>query len=106
MSNNMLMETKAEQHWDPVGYAHHAGFVPELTQAVWALLSPQPGEAILDLGCGDGVLSARLSQLGCDVIGIDSSPEQVAAARARGVDARVGDAARLSFFRSFDAVFS
>ena len=79
------------QSWDPARYAENARFVSDLGMPVVELLSPQPGERILDLGCGDGALTARLVALGCDVVGVDSSPEMVAAARARGVDARVVD---------------
>jgi SAM-dependent methyltransferase len=39
-------------------------------------------------------------------VGVDASAEQVAAARARGLDARVADGARLAFGPEFDAVFS
>jgi SAM-dependent methyltransferase len=70
------------------------------------LLAPQLGERILDLGCGDGALTARLAGLGCEVVGVDSSPEQVAAARKLGLDARVMDAQALDFDEEFDAVFS
>jgi SAM-dependent methyltransferase len=73
---------------------------------VLELLAPQPGERILDLGCGDGALTAKLASLGCQVVGVDSSPAQVAAAQARGLDARVVDAQRLPFEVEFDAVFS
>ncbi|RMD61039.1 MAG: methyltransferase domain-containing protein, partial [Alphaproteobacteria bacterium] len=61
---------------------------------------------ILDLGCGDGALSERLVALGGEVVGVDASAEQVAAARRRGLDARVMDAAALCFEAEFDAVFS
>jgi SAM-dependent methyltransferase len=70
------------------------------------LLRPQPGERILDLGCGDGALTEKLVALGCQVVGVDSSPEQVAAARARGLEAYVMDGQRLTFTNAFDAVFS
>ena len=92
--------------WDPERYARTAGFVPALGMAVVDLLDPRPGERILDLGCGDGVLTEKLAALGCQVVGVDSSPAQVAAAQARGLDARLMDAQRLPFAAEFDAVFS
>lgn len=94
------------QRWSPEGYAHNAHFVPALGNAVFELLSPHPGEHILDLGCGDGVLTKRLEEAGAAVIAVDSSPEMIASARAKGLDARVMDAAALTFNGEFDAVFS
>lgn len=94
------------QSWTPAGYAHHAGFVPDLGAPLLALLAPAEGERILDLGCGDGVLTERLMALNCTVVGVDASPEMVAAAQARGVDARLGDGRTLTFEGEFDAVFS
>jgi SAM-dependent methyltransferase len=70
------------------------------------LLAPRPGERILDLGCGDGVLAAKLAEMGCKVIGVDASEMQVAAARKLGVDARVMAGEALQFRDEFDAVFS
>lgn len=94
------------QSWDPERYARNARFVSDLGEPVLQLLAPRPGERILDLGCGDGVLTERIAALGCTVIGIDASPAQVAAARARGLDARVGDGEQLDFDGELDAVFS
>lgn len=94
------------QSWDPELYARNARFVSDLGMPVVALLDPRPGERILDLGCGDGVLTEKLAALGCDVVGADASPAQVEAARARGLDARVVDGEALSFEAEFDAVFS
>lgn len=100
------MSTSSPQHWDPARYAGHARFVSDLGLPVIALLSPRPGERVLDLGCGDGVLARSLMDRGCEVVGVDASPAMVAAARSQGVDARVADGQCLSFDESFDAVFS
>jgi SAM-dependent methyltransferase len=94
------------QTWNATCYAAHAGFVPALAAGVLDLLAPLAGETVLDLGCGDGVLTARLVALGCNVTGIDASPEMIAAARARGVDARVLDAHDLDEVGRYDAVFT
>ena len=70
------------------------------------LLDPKPGERILDVGCGDGALSLKIIDRGAEVVGIDSSPELVAAARAAGVYAELLDAADMTIDRQFDAAFS
>src|SRR5688572_5426706 len=46
------------------------------------------GARVLEVGCGDGAVAAELARAGCRVIGVDESPDAVAAARDRGVDAR------------------
>lgn len=102
----------AASRWSPADYARNASFVPQLGAAAVQLLNPQPGELILDVGCGDGALTARIAEAGARVIGLDSSPDMVEAARARGVDAFVADAEALDLeqqaqrFGQFDAVFS
>jgi trans-aconitate methyltransferase len=96
----------ATQTWDPERYARNARFVSELGAPVVELLAPRAGERILDLGCGDGALTAELVARGCAVVGVDASPLQVEAARRRGLDARVADGQHLDFTAEFDAVFS
>jgi trans-aconitate methyltransferase len=95
-----------EQTWDPDRYAKNARFVADLGAPLIDLLAPKAGERILDLGCGDGALTEKLVACGCTVVGVDGSAEQVAAARKRGLDARVMKGEALGFDHEFDAVFS
>lgn len=98
----------ANQRWNPEEYHKSANFVPLLGRPVIELLAPSPGERILDLGCGDGTLSAELAGMGAIVVAVDACPEMVASARAKGLDARAADGERLDFpeGESFDAVMS
>ena len=98
--------TNTHQSWDPDSYARNARFVSDLGAPVVELLAPRAGERILDLGCGDGALTQKLVELGCRVVGVDSSAAQIDAARRLGLEARVADGARLGFDAQFDAVFS
>ena len=106
MSAFTSVTVDAGQTWNAQDYAIDAGFVPVLGSAVARLLDARRGERILDLGCGDGVLSTELALTGAQLIGVDASPELVIAARARGLDARVMDGHALAFEGGFDAVFS
>src|SRR5580700_1286944 len=85
------METpsKPNQDWEADRYAQHAHFVPALGAPVLELLKPQAGERILDLGCGDGVLTEKIAAAGAIVVGVDAAPDMIAAATRRGLDARV-----------------
>jgi SAM-dependent methyltransferase len=94
------------QTWNPERYIANARFVAELGAPVVELLDPKPGERVLDLGCGDGYLTAKLASLGCSVLGVDASAAQIEAARKLGLDARVADGHKLEFDSEFDSVFS
>lgn len=96
----------ARQHWSAARYAEAAHFVPALGAPALELLAPRPGERILDLGCGDGVLTEKIVVAGATVVAVDAGSDMVAAARARGLDARVMDGQKLIFESEFDAVFS
>jgi trans-aconitate methyltransferase len=96
----------AGQRWIPDRYARNAAFVAELGAPLLDLLDPKPGERILDLGCGDGALTEKIVARGAAVLGVDSSADQVAAARARGLDARIADGHDLVFRAEFDGVLS
>ena len=92
--------------WNPACYAKHARFVSELGEPLLELLAPQPGERILDLGCGDGALTEKISARGCRVYGADASFAQVEAARRRGLNAFATDARQIAVKKIFDGVFT
>ena len=92
--------------WDAGDYARVGAFVAEFGGAALDLLDPQRGERILDVGCGEGTLTKKIIERGATVLGIDNSPEMIAAARANGIDAVLMDAADIPFSSEFDAAFS
>jgi SAM-dependent methyltransferase len=95
------------QTWDPQTYEQNGAFVHGLAGGVLESLAAQPGERILDLGCGNGQLTLRIHAAGAIVTGVDASPEMVAAARLRGLAADEGSAESLPYPDAvFDAVFS
>ena len=97
---------QARQTWSADSYSTHARFVADLADAVLGWLDPQPGERILDLGCGDGALTQKLVKAGASVKGVDKSADLLAAARRLGLDVDEGDGHSLAFDAEFDAVFS
>jgi trans-aconitate methyltransferase len=98
--------TSTGQTWNTEAYAANGRFVANLATGVVALLAPQPGERILDLGCGDGALTEQLASTGAVLTGVDASPTMLAAARKRGLTVEQHDATALPYHRQFDAVFS
>jgi trans-aconitate methyltransferase len=107
MGEDSLSEVVASTStWDAADYARVGSFVAELGQAALDVLDPQRGERILDVGCGDGVLTKKIAARGAAVTGIDCSLEMIRAAHANGIDALVVDAADMHFDREFDAAFS
>lgn len=92
--------------WNARDYARVGGFVAELGGAALDLLDPQPRERILDIGCGEGTLTRKIIERGATVLGIDSSPEMIAAARTKGIDGLLLAAEDMQFFAEFDAAFS
>jgi trans-aconitate methyltransferase len=94
------------QTWESEGYDKNARFVTDLGAPVLELLAPKPGEHILDVGCGDGILTRKLADLGCSVVGVDSSADFVTSARKLGLTVVETRASDMDFGPSFDAVFS
>ncbi len=94
--------------WNASLYQNRHSFVWEFGRDLLALLDPQPGERVLDVGCGTGQLTAAIADAGALVTGIDNSAAMVAQARGNFPQIRfeVHDVCALPFESEFDAVFS
>jgi trans-aconitate methyltransferase len=103
LSSSLMKQTTS---WNPDSYSKNARFVSDLGEPLLKLLDPKSGELILDLGCGDGALTAKIGAVGAVVVGVDSSLAQIQAARQRGLNALVMDGHLMGFKLHFDAVFS
>lgn len=68
-------------------------------------LKSEPGKNLLDIGCGDGGLIERLSELGWEVHGIDFDENAVAHCKQKGLDVRAGDILSQKFANAtFDVI--
>jgi trans-aconitate methyltransferase len=94
--------------WDAALYDDKHSFVWRLAAGVLELLDAQPGERILDLGCGTGHLTAKIAEAGAHVLGVDRSPEMIRQAKEKypSLHFEVMDAREIQLDGNFDAVFS
>ncbi len=94
--------------WNSEVYQSSHSFVWQYGRDLLVLLNAQPGERILDVGCGTGQLTSEITHFGADVVGIDSSPDMIATARKNFPQLRfeVADVTDLLFADEFDVVIS
>ena len=95
-------------NWNANLYDAKYNFVWEKAKGVLELLAAQPGERVLDLGCGTGHLTAEIASSGVQVLGVDRSSDMLDQARRQFPNIRfeLVDARALTFSSEFDAVFS
>lgn len=103
---SIAAQTPPEDNWNAEAYSTSASFVPQLTSTIQSWLFPQPSDTILDIGCGDGILTSQIQPLCHSIIGYDSSPNLIAAAQRSfpHIQFQLQDCRRLEevFFEEFD----
>ncbi len=101
--------------WEKGDFTRIAATMRESGEALVKSLGIQPGEKVLDLGCGDGTTAIPAAKLGADVLGVDISRNLVDAGNRRAAEAGLsrcrfehGDASQLSNLEDdrFDRVVS
>jgi trans-aconitate 2-methyltransferase len=102
------MSDESTQSWDPKLYQSAHAFVWQKAADLLELLNPQPGERIIDLGCGTGQLTNEIAKRGATVVGIDCSAQMIAQAQKNFPNLRlqISDATSFSVDHPVDAVFS
>ncbi|MFQ5614256.1 MAG: class I SAM-dependent methyltransferase, partial [Anaerolineae bacterium] len=100
--------TKSPKRWDAARYDRKHAYVWQYGADLIELLGPEPGQRILDLGCGTGHLTARIAAAGAEVAGLDRDERMIARAREQypGLAFRLADATDFKVETPFDAVFS
>jgi len=97
-----------DKTWNASFYDDKSAFVWKHGRGVVELLAPQPGERILDLGCGTGHLTNQIAEVGAEVVGMDISQSMIEEARRLYPRIRfeIADGVDFHFDQPFDAVFS
>ncbi|GAA3199369.1 class I SAM-dependent methyltransferase [Actinocorallia longicatena] len=95
-------------NWGVATYDSAFGYVSAHGAPLIDLLDPQPGERIIDLGCGAGMLTAELAARGAEPLGLDGNPHLIAQASSQfpELSFAVGDAADFTVADRYDAVIS
>ena len=101
--------------WNAADYSRHSSLQEAMAQEVLALLDLKDAARILDVGCGDGKITAEIAARSPrgSVVGVDPSRDMIAFAQKHfGPDTRpnlrfeVADARSLPFKNEFDLVVS
>ena len=94
--------------WKPELYNEKHSFVYQYGESLIKLLDPKENQRILDLGCGSGQLTSKISEFAKEVIGVDKSAEMIADAKSKfsDIEFHVMDASNFRFNEKFDSIFS
>lgn len=94
--------------WDARNYSENFSFVPGYGQSLIDMIDAEKGSTVLDLGCGNGILTNALREKGYAAAGLDSSDEFLAAARENYPQTEFisADAVNFKLATPVDVVFS
>jgi trans-aconitate 2-methyltransferase len=101
--------------WDAAGYSHISSLQKAMAEEVLALIELNGSERVLDVGCGDGKITAQIARRvpKGSVLGIDPSHDMIRFAREHfaakslpNLHFEIADACSLSFYREFDLAIS
>jgi len=103
------------EEWNAKDYARHSRAQQTWAQQAIARLGLSPNDSLLDVGCGDGKITAEIAEILSqgEVVGIDKSKAMIDLAieryprtKHRNLEFVVADAAAIPFESRFDVVFS
>ncbi len=98
--------------WNPAAYVRRPGLQEAMAQEALALLHLSGSERVLDIGCGDGRITAEIATRlpSGSILGVDSSHDMIAYAGGHddrpNIAFQVADAGHLPFHNEFDLVVS
>lgn len=94
--------------WNASDYQKHFSFVPSYGESVMELLTKPEGAFVVDLGCGNGMLTKKLAEKGYHVLGVDDSETmlRLAEKNCSGISFQKGNAVDFSLKQKADAIFS
>jgi len=88
-----LIDEKRSDHYDKI-----------IIPGTLRMVKPEPGVRVLDVACGQGVISRELARLGASVVGVDSSPSLIETAQARAVTQGLSAEFFIGDVRALDAL--
>jgi trans-aconitate methyltransferase len=104
----VTLELEGIMKWNSKFYDNNHNFVAEYGKGLLEFVPEDKTQRILDLGCGTGVLTSELAQLGDCVLGIDGSSEMIEKAKQAypSLDFKVMNALEMPYLQQWDLVFS